>query len=103
MSSRTLMSQACPKSGKDPSKVDRSAHYYARHVAKNLVKAGLADELEIQLAYAIGVAQPVSVHINDFGTGKIAAERMVEIVREQFPLTPREMIEDLDFCVRSTS
>ncbi len=82
-------------SGKDPTKVDRSACYMARYVAKNLVAAGLAEKCEVQLAYAIGVAEPVSVMVNSFGTGIVPDERLVELVREQFPLTPRGMIEHL--------
>jgi S-adenosylmethionine synthetase len=82
-------------SGKDPTKVDRSACYMARYVAKNLVAAGLAERCEVQLAYAIGVAEPVSVMVNSFGTGIVEDERLVELVREQFPLTPRGMIEHL--------
>jgi len=82
-------------SGKDPSKVDRSAAYMGRHIAKNLVAAGFADELEVQLAYAIGVADPVSVMVNTFGTGKAPAARLAEVVREHFPLTPAGIIEYL--------
>jgi S-adenosylmethionine synthetase len=82
-------------SGKDPTKVDRSACYMARYVAKNLVAAGLAERCEVQLAYAIGVAEPVSVMVNSFGTGVVEDETLVELVREQFPLTPRGMIEHL--------
>ncbi|MCP3980021.1 MAG: methionine adenosyltransferase [bacterium] len=82
-------------SGKDSTKVDRSASYMARHVAKNLVAGNLADRVEVQLAYAIGVADPVSVMVNTFGTGKIAEERMAELVREHFPLRPKEIIEYL--------
>ncbi len=83
-------------SGKDPTKVDRSAAYMARYIAKNLVAAGLADRVLLQLAYAIGVADPVSVHVETFGTGKLPEARIVELVREHFPLTPRGIIEDLD-------
>ena len=83
-------------SGKDPTKVDRSAAYMARHVAKNIVASGLADRCEVQLAYAIGVSEPVSVHVDTEGTGKIEDERLCEIVREVFPLTPRGIIEYLD-------
>jgi S-adenosylmethionine synthetase len=83
-------------SGKDPTKVDRSACYMARHIAKNLVAAGLADRLEVQLAYAIGVADPVSVLVNTFGTGKLPEDRLVELVREHFALTPSGIIEYLD-------
>lgn len=82
-------------SGKDPTKVDRSACYMARYIAKNLVAAGLAKRCEVQLAYAIGVAEPVSVMVNTFGTGTAEAERLVELVREHFPLTPKAMIEHL--------
>jgi S-adenosylmethionine synthetase len=82
-------------SGKDPTKVDRSACYMARYVAKNLVAAGLATCCEVQLAYAIGVAEPVSVMVHTFGTGVVEEERLVELVREQFPLTPKGMIEHL--------
>ena len=82
-------------SGKDPTKVDRSACYMARYVAKNLVAAGLATRCEVQLAYAIGVAEPVSVMVNTFGTGTVEAERLVELVRELFPLTPKGMIDHL--------
>ncbi|MGI8746113.1 MAG: methionine adenosyltransferase [Bryobacteraceae bacterium] len=82
-------------SGKDPTKVDRSACYMARYVAKNLVAAGLAERCEVQLAYAIGVAEPVSVNVNTFGTGTVDEERLVELVWEQFPLTPKGMIEHL--------
>ena len=82
-------------SGKDPTKVDRSACYMARYVAKNIVASGLADKCEVQLAYAIGVAEPVSVRVDTFGTGKIGEERLVALVRELFPLTPKGMIEHL--------
>jgi len=83
-------------SGKDPSKVDRSASYMGRYVAKNLVAAGLCDKCEVQVAYAIGVAEPVSVMINTFRTGVIASERIAEIVKETFDLRPRAIIEQLD-------
>jgi len=83
-------------SGKDPTKVDRSAAYMARHVAKNIVAAGLADRCELQLAYAIGVSEPVSVHVDTEGTGKIDDQRLCELVREFFPLTPRGIIDYLD-------
>ncbi len=82
-------------SGKDPTKVDRSACYMARYIAKNLVAAGFASRCEVQLAYAIGVAEPVSVMVNTFGTGKFEESRMVELVRAHFPLTPKGMIEHL--------
>jgi S-adenosylmethionine synthetase len=83
-------------SGKDPTKVDRSACYMARYVAKNLVAAGLASRVEVQLAYAIGVAEPVSVMVNSFGTGKVDDTRLSEIVRENFSLTPAGMIKSLN-------
>jgi S-adenosylmethionine synthetase len=82
-------------SGKDPTKVDRSASYMARYIAKNVVASGLADEVEVQLAYAIGVADPVSVYIETFGTGRIDPQRLSELVREHFQLTPRGIIESL--------
>ncbi len=82
-------------SGKDPTKVDRSACYMARYVAKNIVAAGLAKRCEVQLAYAIGVAEPVSVMVNTFGTGAIPEERLVDLVRSNFQLTPKGMIESL--------
>src|SRR5579872_5709032 len=82
-------------SGKDPTKVDRSACYMARYIAKNLVAAGLAKRCEVQLAYAIGVAEPVSVMVNKFGTGTVEEERLVDLVRSNFQLTPRAMIEHL--------
>lgn len=83
-------------SGKDPSKVDRSAAYAARHIAKNLVAAGAADQVEIQLAYAIGVAEPVSISINTFGSGRVANAAIVKAVREVFTLTPRAIIDNLE-------
>jgi S-adenosylmethionine synthetase len=83
-------------SGKDPSKVDRSASYMARYVAKNIVAAGLADKCEVQVAYAIGVAQPVSVMINTFGTGKIPSNDIARIAQEEFDMRPRAIIETLD-------
>jgi S-adenosylmethionine synthetase len=82
-------------SGKDPTKVDRSACYMARYIAKNIVASGLADRCEVQLAYAIGVAEPVSVLVDTFGTGKIADERFATLVRDTFPLTPRAIIDHL--------
>ena len=82
-------------SGKDPTKVDRSACYMARYVAKNIVAAGLATRAEVQLAYAIGVAEPVSVMVNTFDTGIVSEERLVELVRSHFQLTPKGMIESL--------
>ncbi|MHC4137235.1 MAG: methionine adenosyltransferase [Planctomycetota bacterium] len=83
-------------SGKDPSKVDRSAAYMARYIAKNVVAAELADRCELQLAYAIGVAEPVSVHVETFGTGHADAKRIVSAVRDVFPLTPRAIIDTLE-------
>ena len=83
-------------SGKDPSKVDRSAAYAGRYVAKNIVAAGLADRLEIQVSYAIGVAEPTSISINTFGTGKISDAAIIDLIREHFDLRPRGLIEMLD-------
>jgi len=82
-------------SGKDPSKVDRSGAYAARYVAKNVVAAGLADRCEVQLSYAIGVAQPTSINVDTFGTDKIPEEKIVELVKKHFKLTPRWIIEHL--------
>jgi S-adenosylmethionine synthetase len=83
-------------SGKDPSKVDRSACYMARYIAKNIVAAGLASRAEVQLAYAIGVAEPVSVMVDTFGTGTIPEEKITDLVRQNFSLTPKAIIETLD-------
>ncbi|MGR9116443.1 MAG: methionine adenosyltransferase [Gammaproteobacteria bacterium] len=83
-------------SGKDPSKVDRSAAYMARYVAKNIVAAGLAERCELQVSYAIGVAEPTSISVETFGTGKISEDRMVEIIREHFDLRPKGLIAMLD-------
>jgi S-adenosylmethionine synthetase len=83
-------------SGKDPTKVDRSAAYMARYIAKNIVAAGLADRAEVQLAYAIGVAEPVSVRIDTFGTGKVGDAKLTELVRKNFSLTPKGIIESLN-------
>jgi S-adenosylmethionine synthetase len=82
-------------SGKDPTKVDRSACYMARYIAKNLVAAGLAERCEVQLAYAIGVAEPVSVMVNAFGTGTVSEEKMTQMIRAHFPLTPKGIIDHL--------
>ncbi len=82
-------------SGKDPTKVDRSACYMARYIAKNLVAAGLASRCEVQLAYAIGVAEPVSVMVNAFGTGTVSEEKMTAMIRAHFPLTPKGIIDHL--------
>jgi S-adenosylmethionine synthetase len=83
-------------SGKDPTKVDRSASYMARYIAKNLVAAGLAKEVEVQLAYAIGIADPVSIMVDTFGTGKVGERQLSELIREHFPLTPKGIISHLD-------
>jgi S-adenosylmethionine synthetase len=83
-------------SGKDPTKVDRSAAYMARYIAKNIVASGIADKCEIQLAYAIGIADPVSINIDCFGTNKIPVEKIEDLIREFFPLKPREIISHLD-------
>jgi S-adenosylmethionine synthetase len=83
-------------SGKDPTKVDRSAAYMARYIAKNIVAAGLAERAEVQLAYAIGVAEPVSVRVDTFGTGKIGEAKLTELIRKNFALTPRQIIESLN-------
>ena len=83
-------------SGKDPSKVDRSAAYLARYVAKNLVAAGIADRCELQLSYAIGVAEPTSINIETFGTGKIDDDKIVDLVRNHFELRPKGLIKMLD-------
>ena len=83
-------------SGKDPTKVDRSAAYMARYIAKNIVAAGLADRCEVQLAYAIGVAEPVSVLVDTFGTGKVENKQLTDLVRKNFQLTPKGIMESLD-------
>jgi S-adenosylmethionine synthetase len=83
-------------SGKDPTKVDRSAAYFCRYIAKNLVAAGLCDEVEIQVAYAIGIANPVSVFVDTKGTGKLNDERLAEIVKEEFDLRPYAIIRTLE-------
>jgi S-adenosylmethionine synthetase len=83
-------------SGKDPTKVDRSAAYMARHVAKNIVAAGLAERCEVQLAYAIGVADPVSVHVDTQGTGRVDDEQICKLIRKFFPLTPKGIIQHLE-------
>jgi len=83
-------------SGKDPTKVDRSAAYMARYIAKNVVAAGLAERVQVQIAYAIGVADPVSVMVDTFGTAKVADDKLVALIRDQFGLKPREIIESLD-------
>jgi S-adenosylmethionine synthetase len=83
-------------SGKDPSKVDRSAAYAGRWVAKNVVAAGLAERCEIQVAYAIGIANPVSIHVDTFGTGRISDDKIAELVREHFDLRPKAIIQNLD-------
>jgi S-adenosylmethionine synthetase len=83
-------------SGKDPSKVDRSAAYAGRYVAKNIVAAGLAERCEVQVSYAIGVAEPTSISVETFGTGKVSEERMVQLIRAHFDLRPRGLISMLD-------
>ena len=83
-------------SGKDATKVDRSAAYAARYVAKNLVAAGYADKIEIQLSYAIGVAQPTSIMVDTFGTGKVSNSKIVEVIRQNFDLRPAGIIQMLD-------
>jgi S-adenosylmethionine synthetase len=83
-------------SGKDPSKVDRSGAYAMRYVAKNIVAAGLASKCEVQIAYAIGVARPVSLMVNTFGTGRISDERIVQLIERHFDLRPRAIIQTLD-------
>jgi S-adenosylmethionine synthetase len=83
-------------SGKDPSKVDRSAAYMARYVAKNIVAAELAERCEIQVSYAIGVAEPTSITVETFGTGKISEDRLVQIIRDVFDLRPKGLIAQLD-------
>jgi len=83
-------------SGKDPTKVDRSASYMSRHIAKNIVAAGLADKVELQVAYAIGVAEPVSIMADTMGTGKVEEAKIVDAVREIFPLNPKGIIEYLN-------
>lgn len=80
-------------SGKDPSKVDRSAAYAARHVAKNIVAAGLADKCELQISYAIGVAEPTSIFVETFGTGRLKDNEIIELVNTHFDLTPQGIIE----------
>jgi S-adenosylmethionine synthetase len=83
-------------SGKDPTKVDRSAAYMARYIAKNIVAAGLAEKCTVQLAYAIGVAEPVSVYVDTHGTGKVDEDKLSEAVRKNFQLNPKGIIETLD-------
>ena len=83
-------------SGKDPTKVDRSGAYMTRYAAKNIVAAGLADQCQIQVAYAIGVAEPVSLNVNTFGTGKVPDATIIALLREHFDFRPAAMIRDLD-------
>jgi S-adenosylmethionine synthetase len=83
-------------SGKDPTKVDRSASYMARYIAKNVVASGLAKRAEIQLAYAIGVAEPVSIMVDTFGTGELDEAKIAALIRQHFPLTPKDIIIHLD-------
>ena len=82
-------------SGKDPTKVDRSAAYYARYVCKNLVAASLCDKVELQIAYAIGKAQPVSLCVDTFGTGKVSDDALIEIIKKHFDFRPYSIIESL--------
>jgi S-adenosylmethionine synthetase len=82
-------------SGKDPTKVDRSGAYISRYIAKNIVAAGIGDRVEVQLAYAIGVPEPVSILIDTFGTGKVEEEKIVKLVRNNFDLTPKGIIDHL--------
>ena len=84
-------------SGKDSTKVDRSAAYMARYVAKNIIGASLADKVEIQIAYAIGMEEPVSIYIDSFGTGVVSDEKILEAVRKVFDFRPRKIIKQLDF------
>ncbi|HEY6010738.1 MAG TPA: methionine adenosyltransferase, partial [Nitrospirota bacterium] len=83
-------------SGKDPSKVDRSAAYMVRYIAKNIVAAGIATECEVQLAYAIGVPEPVSIHVDDFGTGKVSHDKLEQIIRKNFDMTPKGIVKTLN-------
>ncbi len=83
-------------SGKDPTKVDRSASYMARYIAKNIVAAGIAKEVEVQLAYAIGVPDPVSIHVDDFGTGNVHHDKLVQVIRKNFDMTPKGIVKTLD-------
>jgi S-adenosylmethionine synthetase len=83
-------------SGKDPSKVDRSAAYACRYIAKNIVAAGLADKCEVQLSYAIGVADPMGIFVETFGTGKVSDDKIVELIKKHFPLKPADIIKQLD-------
>ena len=83
-------------SGKDPSKVDRSSSYMGRYVAKNLVAAGIASEIEVQVAYSIGISQPVSLNVNTFGTSKFSDDRIIELIKEHFDLRPKAIIQELD-------
>ena len=83
-------------SGKDPSKVDRSSSYMGRYIAKNIVAAGIAKEIDVQVAYAIGIAKPVSVNVNSFGTGVISDEKINEIIQSHFDLRPKAIIQHLD-------
>lgn len=83
-------------SGKDPSKVDRSSAYMGRYVAKNLVAAGIASELEVQIAYAIGISQPVSINVNSFGTGKIGDDAIIALIGRNFDLRPKAIVQQLN-------
>jgi S-adenosylmethionine synthetase len=83
-------------SGKDPSKVDRSSSYMGRYVAKNIIAAGIATEIEVQIAYAIGISKPVSVNVNSFGTGKVSDDTIRELILEIFDLRPKAIVQQLD-------
>ena len=83
-------------SGKDPSKVDRSSAYMGRYVAKNIVAAGIASELEVQIAYAIGISQPVSINVNSFGTGKIEDDAIIALINRNFDLRPKAIVQQLN-------
>ena len=83
-------------SGKDPTKVDRSGAYMGRYIAKNLVAAGVADRIEVQVSYAIGVAKPVSIYVDTFNTGKVSEEKIIEIIRKVFDLRPAAIIDKLN-------
>jgi len=83
-------------SGKDPTKVDRSGSYMTRYIAKNLVAAGIADRIEVQIAYAIGIPEPVSIFVDTFGSGKVEEDKIIEVIRKNFDLRPKAIIETLN-------
>jgi len=83
-------------SGKDPTKVDRSGAYMSRYIAKNIVAAGIAERIEVQIAYAIGIPEPVSIFVDTFGTGKVPNEKIISLIRKNFELTPKAIIESLN-------